>query len=107
MSSRKLRRQFFFQLLNNLKVVWPIISALLTLIVALGITVGMLEGWSIDESIYFAFVSGMTIGFGDFAPTGLLTRALTITIGFCGLLLTALLAAVAVKALAVITQDHQ
>jgi hypothetical protein len=97
----------FSQLLSGLKVVWPILSALLTLIVGLGFIVGMIEGWSLDESIYFAFISGMTIGFGDLVPTGLLTRALTIRIGFCGLLLTALLAAVAVKALGVITQQSE
>jgi uncharacterized membrane protein YuzA (DUF378 family) len=49
--------------------------------------------------VYFAFVSGLTIGYGDLAPKTLLTRALAIVIGLCGVLFTALLAAVAVKAL--------
>jgi hypothetical protein len=53
----------------------------------------------VHESIYFAFVSGLTIGYGDFAPKSLLTRALAILIGVCGILVTALVAAVAVKAL--------
>ena len=52
-----------------------------------------------QESIYFAFVSGLTIGYGDFAPKTLVTRALAIVIGICGILLTALVAAIAVKAL--------
>ncbi len=107
MSSRTRPRQFFSRLIGGLRVVWPIISFLLMLSITLGFFVGIIEGWSIDESIYFAFVSGITIGFGDFVPTGLLARALTIGIGFCGLLLTALLAAVAVKALGVITQQNE
>ena len=49
---------------------------LLGLIVALGLVVGLLEGWSVHESIYFAFVSGLMIGYGDLAPKSLLTRAL-------------------------------
>ena len=51
------------------------------------------------ESLYFAFVSGLTIGYGDFAPKTFVTRLLAILIGVCGVLLTALLAAIAVKAL--------
>jgi hypothetical protein len=89
-----------------LGVVWPILSVLLGLIVALGVVIGLLEGWSIHESIYFAFVSGLTIGYGDFAPKSVLARALAIAIGICGVLLTALVAAVAVKALTVATEDR-
>ena len=59
------------------------------------------------ESIYFAFVSGLTIGYGDLAPKSLLTRALAILIGVCGVLLTALVAAIAVKALAATSDDGE
>jgi hypothetical protein len=82
-----------------LKVVWPVLSGILGLIVVLGICVGLLEGWSMYESIYFSFITGLTIGYGDFAPKTLLARALAVLIGVCGLLLTALVAAIAVKAL--------
>jgi len=50
-------------------------------------------------------VSGRTIGYGDLAPKSLLTRALAIVIGACGVLLTALVAAIAVKALTAETGD--
>src|SRR5262245_52708128 len=99
MDPRALRRSFRVGLVRGLQVVWPILSALLGLIVALGVTVGMLEGWSLQESIYFSFVTGLTIGYGDLAPKTLLTRTLAILIGACGILLTGLVAAVAVKAL--------
>jgi hypothetical protein len=96
---RVLRRGFVVGLFTGLRVVWPILSVLLGLIVALGLVVGQLEGWSVHESIYFSFVSGLTIGYGDLAPKTLLTRALAVFIGICGVLLTALVAAIAVKAL--------
>lgn len=86
-------------LVTGLRVVWPILSVLLGLIVALGLAVGLLEGWSVAESIYFSFVTGLTIGYGDLAPKALLTRTLAVVIGACGILVTALVAAVAVKAL--------
>ena len=99
MNARRLRRKFGAGLWVGLQVVWPILSGLLGLIVVLGLAVGMLEGWSVQESIYFAFVSGLTIGYGDFAPSTLLARALAVSIGVCGVLFTAMLAAVAVEAL--------
>jgi Ion channel len=107
MPSRTLRREFAAGLLTGLRVVWPIMSVLLVLIVALGLIIGLLEGWSVQESVYFAFVSGLTIGYGDLAPTSLLTRVLSIAIGVCGVLLTALLAAVAVKALTAATDNRE
>ena len=94
-----MRRTFFLGLLEGLRVVWPILSGLLVTIVTLGVIIGLREGWSLQESIYFAFVSGLTIGYGDLAPKTLLTRVLAIVIGICGVLLTGLVAAVAVNAL--------
>ena len=105
MQSRTLRQKFVAGLLTGLQVVWPILSTLLGLIAALGLVVGLLERWSVHESIYFAFVSGLPIGYGDLAPKSLLTRALAILIGVCGVLLTALVAAIAVKALTAATTD--
>ena len=107
MDSRTMRRNFITGLLVGLKVVWPILSLLLAVITGLGLTVGMLEGWSIHEGIYFAFVSGLTIGYGDFSPTMFLTRMLAILIGICGVLLTGLVAAVAVKALTAATASEE
>ncbi len=94
-----MRRTFVHGLFTGLRVVWPVLSALLVLIAALGLVIGLIEGWSVQESLYFAFVSGLTIGYGDFAPHTLATRALAIAIGFCGVLLVALVAAIAVDAL--------
>lgn len=99
MGSRAMRRKFLAGLVDGLGIVWPIVSALLAAIAGLGVVVGRIEGWSLQESVYFAFVSGLTIGYGDLAPKSLLARALAIAIGVCGILLTALIAAIAVQAL--------
>ncbi len=108
MDHRVLRRRFVAGLFKGLRVVWPILSGLLALIVALGVAAGVFEGWSLQESVYFSFVSGLTIGYGDFSPKTLLGRALAICIGGCGILVTGLVAAVAVKALTDINdEDHE
>jgi Na+-transporting NADH:ubiquinone oxidoreductase subunit NqrD len=102
-----MRREFATGLWTGLLVVWPILSVLLGLIVALGLVIGVIEGWSVHESIYFAFVSGLTIGYGDLAPKALLARVLAIAIGVCGVLVTALVAAIAVKALTAATDGSE
>jgi hypothetical protein len=103
----KLRRLFLIHLLDGLKVVWPIVAGLLGLMVALGCCVALIEGWSVFEGIYFAFVSGLTIGYGDFAPKAALGRAIAIAIGFTGIVLTGVVAAVAVQALHATLQAHK
>jgi hypothetical protein len=102
---RTMRRTFVHGLFTGLRVVWPILSGLLVIIAGLGLVIGLIEGWSVQESIYFAFVSGLTIGYGDFAPRSFAPRALAIVIGICGVLLTALVAAVAVRALGALSAE--
>jgi len=57
MGSRTLRRNFVAGLVTGLRVVLPILSVLLGAICALGLVIGAIEGWSVQDSIYFAFVS--------------------------------------------------
>jgi Na+-translocating ferredoxin:NAD+ oxidoreductase RnfE subunit len=90
---------FLKGLVTGFRVIWPVLSGLLAAIATLGVVIGRIEGWSVHESIYFAFVTGLTIGYGDIAPKTFLTRVLALLIGICGILLTALMAAIAVKAL--------
>ncbi len=107
MDAHMINRNFLSGLLRGLRVVWPILSLLIALMIGLGMVIGFREGWSIQEAIYFAFVTGLTIGYGDLAPKFLLTRVLAIAIGLCGVLVTALMAAVEVKALAEATEDRE
>ncbi|MFL6719781.1 MAG: potassium channel family protein [Burkholderiaceae bacterium] len=99
MDPRTLRRRFLQGLLMGVRIVWPILSGLLAFIVGLGLIIGVREGWSVPESVYFSFVTGLTVGYGDLAPKSFLSRVLAILIGMCGVILSALVAAVAVEAL--------
>lgn len=51
------------------------------------------------DGVYFAFVTGLTVGYGDLVPKLLLSRAIAIALGFCGILLTGLVAAISVYSL--------
>lgn len=61
MESHAMRRNFAAGLLAGIRVVWPVLSVLIGLMVSMGIIVGLRESWSIQESIYFAFVSGLIL----------------------------------------------
>jgi len=98
-SAASVRMVFYRSLWGGLRVVWPILSVLLLLKVAMGLAIGALEGWGRFESIYFAFITGLTIGYGDLVPSLVPARVLAVAIGFCGILLTGVVAALVVRAL--------
>ena len=50
------------------------------------------------DALYFTFVTGLTIGYGDIAPVTLVGRVVAILIGLVGILITGLIVAVAVYA---------
>jgi hypothetical protein len=98
--NKKLQRRIFaMHLVSGVKIVWPILSVLVVLIMGLGLLIGFLEGWLMHESIYFSLITGLTVGYGDFAPHDPISRCLSVIIGLCGMLFTALISAIAVKAL--------
>jgi hypothetical protein len=94
-----MRTRFLHGFWVGIKIVWPILSGLLGIMAVLGIGVALLEGWHLGDGLYFAFVSGLTIGYGDLVPKSAMARTLAISIGFTGILLTGLVAAVGVQAL--------
>ena len=104
--SRQMRHVFFAALVRQVRVVWPILSGIILLMIASGLAVASLEDWSIDEALYFTFVTGLTIGYGDFAPHHFLARLLAIVVGLAGIIMTGLVAAVSVQALRETNRDE-
>lgn len=101
-----MRRIFFTALLHQLHVLWPIFSGVLLVMIGSGLIIGRIEGWRVDEALYFTFVTGLTIGYGDFAPQHFTTRLLAVVIGFSGIVLTGLVAAVSVQALGATESEY-
>jgi hypothetical protein len=97
--TREIRRAFYQELWSGLRLVWPVLSVLVGVMVALGVTVARIEGWTLFDGVYFAFVTGLTVGYGDLVPTHLLSRVAAIVTGLNGVLLTAIVAAISVRAL--------
>ena len=96
---KTVRRRFLKALGHAIHLTWPVLSIILAIQVALGLLIGFVEGWSVGDAMYFTFVTGLTIGYGDIVPRQALARALAIGVGVFGLFLTGVIAAAAVHAM--------
>jgi hypothetical protein len=105
MRPRQIRRIFLAELFRLVRVVWPILSGVLLAMVGPGLLIGHIEGWRIVDALYFTFVTGLTIGYGDLTPRHVVSRFLAVMIGFAGIVLTGLVAAVSVEALRAAARD--
>lgn len=83
-------------------IVWElksVFAALILLIVANAGLISYTEQLPFGEAVYFAFVTGLTIGYGDIVATTALGRIISILLGVIGILFTGLVVAMAVRAL--------
>ena len=79
---------FLGRMFELLRIASPVFVLLLLVITSLGIAVAFVEGWTIGEGIYFAFVTALTIGYGDLTAKRTLGRIIAIFIGFSGIVFT-------------------
>ncbi len=83
------------------RVVWKVRSvflALLTLIIAGAVVMASVEDMPFGQALYFAFITGLTVGYGDIVPITTVGRIISVSLAFVGILFTGLVVAVAVQA---------
>lgn len=106
MTPKEKRRVFRRSLVRQIHVIWPIVSGILAIMAGLGLIIGLIEDWRPGEALYFTFVTGLTIGYGDLVPRHMPSRLLSLVIGFMGIVLTGLIAAASVQALRATEAPH-
>jgi voltage-gated potassium channel len=74
----------------------PLITFLCVLIVGLGLVVGHFEGWTRFNAIYWAFITALTVGYGDFHPLLKKTKVIAVLIVFLGYMMTGVMVSVTV-----------
>jgi len=77
-----------------------VIVSLLTLIAVGGWVMSRLEGIRIGEGLYFAFITALSIGYGDITPKTTGGMILSVAIGLVGMLFVGITVAIATRALA-------
>jgi uncharacterized membrane protein len=63
-----------------------------------GIVIAVTEKMRFAEALYFAFITGLTVGYGDIAPETVIGRITSVLLAMMGILLSGLVVAVAVQA---------
>lgn len=89
----------FFQHFN--RVVWYLRSlwlAQLLLLLIGALAISGLEKIPFGDAVYFAFITGLTIGYGDLVPHTALGRIISVAMGFVGIIFTGLVVACATQA---------
>jgi ABC-type Na+ efflux pump permease subunit len=84
-----------------LRVLWHVRSinlALFALIVINSWAISYLEKLPFGDALYFAFITGLTIGYGDIVVKTPVGRILAVLIGFIGVLFSGLIVAAALRA---------
>jgi voltage-gated potassium channel len=76
----------------------PILLFLIGLITALGLAIGRRERWAKSDSLYYAFITATTVGYGDFRPSDPKAKGLVILIALVGLVMTGIIVALGVEA---------
>lgn len=62
------------------------LASLVVILLAVGtIFYWQVEGWSVLDSLYFSLITLATVGYGDFAPTTVLSKAFTMVYVLLGL----------------------
>jgi voltage-gated potassium channel len=81
-----------------------VILSLLFLLVLGGVLISRVEGIQLGDAIYFAFITGLSIGYGDITPETASGRAISVSIGLIGMLFVGITVAIATRALADVTR---
>ena len=90
--------QYIYYFTEHLVLAWPILGFLALIIAFLGLVVGMLESWTHFDSVYWAFITATTVGYGDIRPIQGFSKILSILIALIGVTFTGILVALAINA---------
>ena len=94
--------EFTYQFINffaiGIKLSLPLLVTLVILISTFGLVVGRREPWARGDSVYWAFVTATTVGYGDFRPVQGPSRFFAIMIAVTGMIWTGMIVSIAVYA---------
>ena len=85
--------------IHHLLLLREVVLSLLGLIVLGSLAISMVEEPDLSEALYFAFITALSIGYGDIAPVTTLGRVISVGIGLVGMVFVGLSVAIATRAL--------
>jgi voltage-gated potassium channel len=83
-----------------------VIVSLILLLVLGGVTISHVENIRIGDAIYFAFITGLSIGYGDISPETAIGKVVSVAIGLVGMVFVGITVAIATRALADVVRQE-
>ena len=98
------RRMFFLNFIRTFAryamYIREVIGSLIALILLAGFAISRIEGIKLGDSLYFAFITALSVGYGDISPKTAIGKLVSVGIGLVGILFVGITAALATRALA-------
>ncbi len=83
-----------------------IIGTLLLILLLGGVLIWMNEDISFGDAIYFTFITGLSVGYGDITPETTIGKLTSVGIGIIGVLIVGLSVAIGARALTDTAKRH-
>ena len=82
-------------------IVWrlqAVFLALIALVVISAVVISQIENLPFGETLYFTFITGLTIGYGDIVVKTPFARLIAVWLGLIGIIFTGIMVAAALRA---------
>ena len=80
---------------------------LVTLIMAGAVVIVATEKVSFGKAVYFAFITGLTVGYGDIVPSTAIGQIIAVLLGLIGILFAGVVVAAAVQSVRYAWEETQ
>ena len=94
----------FFRMTWNLRTLYLMLVAL---IMGGAVVIAATEKVSFGKAVYFSFITGLTVGYGDIVPGTAIGRVISVVLGLTGILFTGVVVATAVEAVRRAVEETQ
>jgi voltage-gated potassium channel len=105
-ASKQFRQKFVRTFLELLRATFPIWGVLVMFIALLGLVFSLIEKIRIFEGIYHAFITALTIGYGDITAQTRLGMIISVLIGIIGMVTTGIIVALAFQAVKIAYESN-
>jgi hypothetical protein len=72
-----------------------------------GIIISLVEKMRFPDALYFAFITGLTVGYGDISPNTIIGRITAVLLAIVGIMLSGLIVAACVQAVKIAWEQTQ
>jgi voltage-gated potassium channel len=98
--------EFLAAVLHYVFCIREVIGTFVLMIALAGFAFSKAEDIKLGDAIYFAFITALSVGYGDITPQTTIGKIVSVGIGLMGVLFVGITAAVATRALADTARRH-